>query len=308
MMRTWCRDAISVSVMVLATAGPLFAQRPSCDEATVLGLEITGELIAPPQIVNQVTDELAIIRDTYPVVAGITVLPDWAPGMLLVRLTPVAWAQYLAGTYAALNALNDEYGMTVISQVTSGKLLVLASQECSNPIVLMWAYLELAGVEYAEPNGYIGDGDDITCTSPGWYTFKHGFVDCYAGCVYAHYWQFMVSDNTATLVSEYGAGLSDVEGGDHAGGLELRQNHPNPFNPATSVSFTLGESSFVSIDIYDLGGRLVCTLFAGDMDAGDHEIPWRGQDSSGNAVASGVYFCRLKAGTQVESMKMLLAD
>lgn len=294
--------------MVLATAGPLFAQRPICDEATVLGLEITGQLIAPPHIVNQVTADLAIIRDAYPVVASITALPDWAPGMLLVCLTPGSWAQHLAGTYAELNALNDEYGMAVISQWTPGRMLVLASQECSNPIVLMWAYLELAGVEYAEPNGYIGDGDDITCTSLGWYTFKHGYVDCYAGCVYAHYWQFMVSDNTATLVSEYGDGLSEVEGGDHAGGLELRQNHPNPFNPATSVSFTLGEASFVSIDIHDARGRLVCTLFAGDMAAGDHEIPWRGQDSSGNAVASGVYFCRLKAGTMVESIKMLLAD
>lgn len=308
MMRALLLVAMYVSVIVLATAGPLFAQGPDCDDATVLGLEISGQLLAPAAVVNQVIDELAIIRDAFPAVAGITVWRDWVPGQLLVRLAPAAWAQYLAGTYAAFDALNDEYGLVVTSVWTYGRWLTLTSPECSNPLVLREAYLTLDGVEFAEPNGYIGDGDDITSTHLGWYTFKHGWLDCVAGCSFAHYWQFMVSDNRAILVTQYGDTSSGVGDGQPGAGLELRQNRPNPFNPATSVSFALGEASYVNVDIHDLAGRLVCALFAGDMAAGEHEIPWQGRDDLGNAVASGVYLCRVKAGTAVATIKMLLAD
>lgn len=310
MMRALYKGAISVSVMALVTAGPLFAQAqgPICDEATILGLEISGEFVAPASVVNQVTEDLAMIRDAYPVVATITASPDWVPGELLVALTPDAWAQYLAGTYVALDALNDEYGMAVIDRIAFIETLVLASQECSNPSVIDEAYSAQAGVRWAAPNSYLFSVDDVTCTNLGWYTFEHGWGDCSFGCTSAHYWQFRVIDNAAILINEYGDALSGVGGSYRTAGFELRQNHPNPFNPATSVSFTIGESSSVSIDIYDLGGGLVCTLFAGDMAAGDHEVPWRGQDSRGNDVASGVYVCRVKAGTSVASMKMLLVD
>lgn len=302
------KSALSVSVIALSIAGPLFAQYPNCGEATVLGLELTGELVAPTDVVSQIARDLAIIRDAYPMAANITVSPSWTPGVLLVGLTDGAWAQYLAGTFTALDALNEEYGLTIAGQIPFIMVLILASQDCSNPTVMVDAYWARPEVMFVEPNNYPHDVDDITCTALGWYTFKHGWGDCSFGCTQAHYWQFRVIDNAAILVNEYGDTTSGVEDSDRTAGFELRQNHPNPFNPATSVSFALGEASFVSIDIYDLAGRLVCALFAGDMAAGDHEISWRGQDSRGSAVASGVYVCRLKADTSVASMKMLLAD
>lgn len=310
MMRALYRGAISVSVIALAAAGPSFAQRPNCDEATVLGLEISGELVAPASVVNQVTEDLAIIRDAYPVVAGIAARRDWYPGMLIVGLTAGAWAQHLAGTYAALDALNDEYGMVVVGQLEFINTLVLASRECSHPMVLDEAYSSLAGVEYAHPDWILGDGasDDITCTYLGWYTFQHAYMSYNGGRPCFHYWIFSVIDGAARLTTEYGDPLSGVGDSDHTAGIKLRQNRPNPFNPATSVSFGLGEAAFVSIDVYDLAGRLVCALFAGDMSAGNHEILWRGQDSRGNAVASGVYVCKIRAGASVDSIKMLLAD
>lgn len=209
MMRASYKGAILVSAIVLATAGPLFAQGPSCDESTILALEISGELVAPVDVANQVTDDLAVIRDAYPVVASITVWPDWEPGRLKVRLTPSAWAQYLAGTYTALDTLNEEYGMAVVDQIAFINVLVLASAVCSNPTVIEDAYATAAGVEWAAPNWYLGDGDDITSTHVGRYTFKHGWLDCAVGCAYEHYWQFEVNNGVATLVGEYGDEVSE---------------------------------------------------------------------------------------------------
>jgi hypothetical protein len=308
MMRTWHRGALVVSVIALAIAGPLFAQGPSCGEATVLGLELSGELVAPVSVVSQIAQDLAIIREAHPAVAEITAYPSWAPGMLLVSFTEPAWVEYLAGSYAGLDSLNGEYGMVVAHQYLYVRMILLESQECYNPTVLADAYSTLGGVQNAYVNGTMGGDDDITCMQLGQYTFEHGYGDCDNGCAYTHYWDFSVIDGVATLVREYGDPLSGVSDGGSTGGIRLRQNHPNPFNPETSVNFALGEAAFVSVDIYDLGGRLVCALFAGDMPAGDHEIAWRGKDSVGNAVASGVYICCLKAGASVVSRKMVLAD
>lgn len=209
MMRAILKGAVAVAVIALAIAGPLFAQYPSCDDATVLGLELSGELVAPADVVSQIAQDLAIVRGAYPVVAAITVLRDWMPGALLVGLTDPAWAQYLAGTFTALDAVNDQYGMTIIGQIPSIKTLKLASQECSNPTVMVDAYWARPEVMYVEPNYNLNDGDDITCTALGWYTFKHGWGDCAVGCAFSHYWHFRVIDNVATLVSESGDEVSD---------------------------------------------------------------------------------------------------
>ena len=88
----------------------------------------------------------------------------------------------------------------------------------------------------------------------------------------------------------------------------LEQNYPNPFNPSTSISFTLPEgfSGKVSLNIYDIRGKLVQSLFDGELGEGKHTFVWSGS-SSGNRVSSGVYFYRLAAeGKESIVRKMLL--
>ncbi|HOX24205.1 MAG TPA: right-handed parallel beta-helix repeat-containing protein [Candidatus Krumholzibacteria bacterium] len=87
----------------------------------------------------------------------------------------------------------------------------------------------------------------------------------------------------------------------------LAQNAPNPFNPATRISFGLAEPSLVELCVYDLTGRRVRRLLAGTMvSAGEHTITWRGDDDHGRELAAGVYLYRLKAGDMVATRKMLL--
>lgn len=108
--------------------------------------------------------------------------------------------------------------------------------------------------------------------------------------------------------------MSPVAAGVHEGGGEdaartalLHANHPNPFNPRTTISFALPEACHVEIVIYDTAGRLVRTLVQKHLAPGPHTAVWNGRTNSGTRAASGVYFCRLStpAGTESSTMVMV---
>jgi len=83
-------------------------------------------------------------------------------------------------------------------------------------------------------------------------------------------------------------------------------NYPNPFNPVTTINFCLPSDSKVSIDIFNIKGQRVVTLKNEYLTAGDHSIVWNGKDESNNDVSSGVFFCRVEAGTKSATNKLLL--
>jgi len=86
----------------------------------------------------------------------------------------------------------------------------------------------------------------------------------------------------------------------------LNQNAPNPFNPATSISFSLAEDRNTSLVVYDALGRTVRTLVNGPLPSGTHTMRWDGRDDTGEAVSSGVYLYRLTAGGVTETKRMTL--
>lgn len=86
----------------------------------------------------------------------------------------------------------------------------------------------------------------------------------------------------------------------------LMQNYPNPFNPGTIIRFSLQTDSRVILSVFDHRGRHVTTLVDGTLPPRVHEVSWRGQDSRGNHVGSGIYFCRLQVGEQALSRKLVL--
>ena len=86
----------------------------------------------------------------------------------------------------------------------------------------------------------------------------------------------------------------------------LMQNYPNPFNPTTTVSFDLSVAGNVTIQVYDVSGRLVANLFNGRKDVGRHSVTWSGKDTRGSLMPSGIYFCRMTAPGFKATMKMIL--
>ena len=83
--------------------------------------------------------------------------------------------------------------------------------------------------------------------------------------------------------------------------FSLEQNFPNPFNPSTSIKYIIDSRQFVNLKVYDLLGREVATLVNEENPAGNYEVNF---DAS--RLSSGVYFYKLKAGSFVETKKMIL--
>ena len=88
-------------------------------------------------------------------------------------------------------------------------------------------------------------------------------------------------------------------------GYTLHQNYPNPFNPSTIISFTLNKEEFVSIDVYDITGEHVISLFDGKKKVGTHHLNWSGRDKNDALITTGQYFYQLRTSSSTTVMKML---
>jgi len=90
------------------------------------------------------------------------------------------------------------------------------------------------------------------------------------------------------------------------GETRLIGNFPNPFNPSTTIHFTIGEPQRVALEVYNILGQLVRTVVSGFQEAGSYDAVWDGKDDAGMAVSSGIYIYKLTAGALVQSGQMLL--
>jgi len=89
--------------------------------------------------------------------------------------------------------------------------------------------------------------------------------------------------------------------------LRLHGNHPNPFNPFTTIRYELPETEDVRLAVYDAAGRLVRVLVDDvSRPAGEFAVHWDGRDTEARDVASGVYFIRLDAGSATRTHRAVL--
>ncbi|NQU67232.1 MAG: T9SS type A sorting domain-containing protein [Candidatus Marinimicrobia bacterium] len=88
--------------------------------------------------------------------------------------------------------------------------------------------------------------------------------------------------------------------------FRLSSNYPNPFNPQTTINYDLPRPERITLSIFDIEGRLITVLLDNNMPAGSHMIIWDGTNDSGYQLSTGVYFCQMKAGFEVQTIKMLL--
>ena len=88
--------------------------------------------------------------------------------------------------------------------------------------------------------------------------------------------------------------------------MELSQNYPNPFNARTSIQFSQANRDNINLSIFDIGGRLVKSLFDGVLPAGSFNVTWDGKDESGAVVASGMYFYTISNSQRSVSKRMIM--
>jgi len=116
--------------------------------------------------------------------------------------------------------------------------------------------------------------------------------------------------NQRALIARILEWFDETTGVDEGVGLErlaIVQNSPNPFNPITSIAFTVpAGADRATLRVYDVTGRLVSTLVDGPLAAGQHVVTWNGTGRGGKRLASGIYFARLEAGGDSALRKMTL--
>lgn len=83
-------------------------------------------------------------------------------------------------------------------------------------------------------------------------------------------------------------------------------SYPNPFNPSTTISYSIPDDGEISLTIYNAKGQLVNTLVSEYKSKGNYQVAWHGKDSNGSSVASGLYFTRLVSGKDTIINKILL--
>ena len=97
----------------------------------------------------------------------------------------------------------------------------------------------------------------------------------------------------------------DVSINEKPSAFVVSKPYPNPFNPETTITFTIPEECDVTLYIYDISGRRIATLTQGHLTPGSHSITWDASDTNGNSVASGVYLYRFDAGEFSRQGKVL---
>ena len=115
-------------------------------------------------------------------------------------------------------------------------------------------------------------------------------------------WLSAIADYEAGLLTnEQIYAISKARGKRVAPAFALADNHPNPFNPTTTIRYGLPQAADVELTVYSVAGQPVQTLVAAHQSAGWYAVEW---DASG--LAAGLYFYRLQAGEFREVKKMLL--
>jgi len=125
-------------------------------------------------------------------------------------------------------------------------------------------------------------------------------------------WYIDASDEDYTMVSDTGEfvlsrSLLDVlDDSSIPTVFTLHQNHPNPFNPITTLRYDLPENSYVNVTVYDMLGRQVKKLINQTQDAGFKSVIWNATNDYGKPVSAGVYLYQIQAGEFVQTKKMVL--
>ncbi len=111
---------------------------------------------------------------------------------------------------------------------------------------------------------------------------------------------FDINDETFTLTT-----ASEVGNAAAAAPAVALQVHPNPFDGRTRITYSVARRGPVAVEVFDAAGRHVETLVDGTRKAGAHVVEWDGRDRTGDRIASGVYFIRMKSGREAWTVRVV---
>jgi len=216
-----CSDSINSGAPGEATAPVVVHsdawERPVLTEAAILADRILRreddslllDAAERDDLAHEIAPVLSRIRDVYPAVADIAVRADYAFGELLLGLEPPlfeAVMSLLEGQTepvvlrtgnAAFDTLNERLGLTAVDVFSSFETVIFYFNEYLDVPAAAAAYAALEGVEYAEPNIYLGDGSDIDAVKSAgrWYVVvRRAWGDCPSGCINEELFFFTVDD------------------------------------------------------------------------------------------------------------------
>lgn len=187
-------------------------------------------------------------------------------------------------------------GPFVVSADTNTGWADVIIPEGSQPVITSGSFFVILWWFPSSPT-LPGVATDTTVISPNrsvWYDNSFGWY-------YFDLGNFMIraAVQSPTGVEELTGNAVPVE-------YTLEPNYPNPFNPSTSIKFSLPARAHIQLRIHNILGQAVRELFTGELESGHHTFEWDGRDLMGNAVSSGVYFYTLRTNSSAETRKMLL--
>jgi beta-glucanase (GH16 family) len=173
------------------------------------------------------------------------------------------------------------------------------------PLDVRVASLSAGGTFHIEFNGTDLTGDVDVPVTGGWQTWTtvSTEVTLPAGTLLMRFVPTVEGFNVNYLEFLTPTGVSEQL----AARTVLHPPYPNPFNPVTTISYEMPSAGTVDLSVYDVSGRLVKRLVAGEVaGAGRHAVTWDGTNDAGRAVATGVYLCRLEANGHARTQMMVM--
>jgi hypothetical protein len=137
-------------------------------------------------------------------------------------------------------------------------------------------------------------------------TNEYGYYGCWAVYPFLESGKLIASDlQSGLFVLEHQQSVN-IETPTIPVYFTLKQNFPNPFNPTTTIEYSLGSDVFVHLAVFALSGKIIKTLMNKNQSQGTHYSEWKGMNETGNRVPSGIYFIKIRTGNFSQSRKMIL--
>ena len=234
---------------------------------------------------------------------------DLMPGYEIIGIDSSFIIQYWGAIHCVANTLHGENPLVVLHEpltsVPSGSPVTVAfriNPRFTDTTAAVY-YRQTGELEFTEATAEFADGVWTAILPP----VSEDFAYYLAGHAVSGDSDYLVTlpDDAPAITFDVTVGQSTAVPGSLTARAVL-SSYPNPFNPQTTISFSLERDQWAEIGVYELTGKRVTVLTDRVYDAGRHSLTWNGRDSQGRAMPSGTYFVRLVTESGVEARKVML--